>query len=214
MAKANEISAQRRTIIDRIALGLKRPGKKKKPTQSASKKPNASGIRRQIIAPPKRDEPEAVAPKRMTPAVTPVFKKTRMDQFYYLLLAQRNELIEDVQKKSDLLRMEVLIDDDRSASGNHIGESHLSDPSPTEGQIFNRQKRLKKIDEAIQRIAEGTYGICQSCNRPIGIKRLQLTPIANLCVPCKETQEQKEKRSNGGNYHRPYTIDEPIAAAR
>jgi len=55
------------------------------------------------------------------------------------------------------------------------------------------QKLLKKIDEAIERISEGTFGICASCDGKIMTKRLKARPVTTLCIECKTLQEQEEK---------------------
>lgn len=55
------------------------------------------------------------------------------------------------------------------------------------------QKLLKKIDEAIDRINEGTFGICESCGGQISIKRLKARPVTTLCIDCKTKQEAEEK---------------------
>jgi DnaK suppressor protein len=55
------------------------------------------------------------------------------------------------------------------------------------------QKLLKKIDEALERIANGTFGICESCGGEIGFKRLKARPVTTLCIDCKTQQEQEEK---------------------
>jgi DnaK suppressor protein len=55
------------------------------------------------------------------------------------------------------------------------------------------QKLLKKIDEALDRMAAGTFGICESCGGEIGIKRLKARPVTTLCIECKTKQEEDEK---------------------
>ncbi|MGH7274582.1 MAG: TraR/DksA family transcriptional regulator [Nitrospiria bacterium] len=55
------------------------------------------------------------------------------------------------------------------------------------------QKLLKKIDEALERITNGTFGICESCGGEIGYKRLKARPVTTLCIECKTRQEQEEK---------------------
>jgi DnaK suppressor protein len=55
------------------------------------------------------------------------------------------------------------------------------------------RKLLDKIDEAIVRIDEGTYGICDECGNEIRIKRLEARPVAKYCIDCKTKQEQQEK---------------------
>lgn len=51
---------------------------------------------------------------------------------------------------------------------------------------------LKKIDEALRRIAEGTFGLCDDCGDEIESRRLEARPTATLCVGCKEEQERSE----------------------
>ena len=55
------------------------------------------------------------------------------------------------------------------------------------------QKLLKKIDEALDRIATKMYGICERCGEEIPFKRLKARPVTTLCIECKTLQEQEEK---------------------
>lgn len=52
---------------------------------------------------------------------------------------------------------------------------------------------LHKIELALAKVEAGTFGICESCEEPIEIKRLEARPVAELCISCKEAQEQSEK---------------------
>jgi DnaK suppressor protein len=55
------------------------------------------------------------------------------------------------------------------------------------------QKLLKKIDEALDRLATNTYGICERCGEEIPYPRLKARPVTTLCIECKTLQEQEEK---------------------
>ena len=55
------------------------------------------------------------------------------------------------------------------------------------------QKLLKKIDEALDRMKAGTYGICERCEEDIPYKRLKARPVTTLCIECKTLQEQEEQ---------------------
>jgi len=57
---------------------------------------------------------------------------------------------------------------------------------------------LKKLDEALKRIDEGTFGDCDECGEEIGHNRLLARPTATLCVHCKEEQERKEVLTAAG----------------
>lgn len=56
---------------------------------------------------------------------------------------------------------------------------------------YNSQDLLAQIERAVQRMDTGTYGICESCTRPIGKARLQVFPRATLCVTCKQREERR-----------------------
>ena len=61
-------------------------------------------------------------------------------------------------------------------------------------RIRGRERKLmEKVDEALARIEDGTYGICAGCGEDIAVKRLQARPVAKFCIDCKTKQEQKEK---------------------
>lgn len=54
------------------------------------------------------------------------------------------------------------------------------------------QKLLKKIDEALDRIIDGTFGICETCGGEISLQRLKARPVTTLCISCKTEQEKEE----------------------
>ena len=61
-------------------------------------------------------------------------------------------------------------------------------------RIRDRERKLiSKIDEALERIQEGSFGYCESCGEEIGVKRLEIRPVTTLCIQCKEEQEAQEK---------------------
>ncbi|MDA8213779.1 MAG: TraR/DksA C4-type zinc finger protein [Nitrospiraceae bacterium] len=61
-------------------------------------------------------------------------------------------------------------------------------------RLKGRERQLlKKIDEAIEKIDSGTYGICEACGEAINIKRLDARPVTTMCIECKTEQEEEEK---------------------
>jgi DnaK suppressor protein len=52
---------------------------------------------------------------------------------------------------------------------------------------------LKKIDKALKKIEDSTYGTCESCGEEISAKRLEARPVTDLCIRCKEEQEKMER---------------------
>ncbi len=55
----------------------------------------------------------------------------------------------------------------------------------------NARANLELVQEAVKRIDDGTYGVCESCGNPIGKMRLQAFPRATLCMECKQRQERR-----------------------
>jgi len=76
-------------------------------------------------------------------------------------------------------------------------EIDLASSEYAQSMIFRLRDRekflLKKIEKALLRIEDGTFGICERCDEPISPKRLDARPVTTLCIRCKEEQEKKEK---------------------
>ncbi len=63
-----------------------------------------------------------------------------------------------------------------------------------EFRLRGREKYLlNKLDLAIKKIEDGTFGVCETCEEPIGKKRLEARPETTLCIKCKEDQEREER---------------------
>ncbi len=61
-------------------------------------------------------------------------------------------------------------------------------------RIRDRERKLiGKIKDAIERIENGTYGICEECGEDISEKRLRARPVTTLCIDCKKRQESDER---------------------
>ncbi len=104
-------------------------------------------------------------------------------------------------------RRRALLDEaQRTVGGMSDSDSRDNFPDPTdraslEGdrnlllRIRDRERKLiAKIDEAIQRIEDGTYGKCEYCGGPIAVDRLKARPVTTACIACKATQEADERR--------------------
>ncbi len=76
-------------------------------------------------------------------------------------------------------------------------ETDLAASEVNQNLVFKLRDRerllLMKIDEALARVEEGTFGICLDCEEPIEPRRLEARPVSTLCIACKETEEHKEK---------------------
>jgi DnaK suppressor protein len=61
-------------------------------------------------------------------------------------------------------------------------------------RLGDRDRRLAtKIEAALERIEKGTFGVCESCSRPIASARLKARPITTLCIDCKTESERSER---------------------
>jgi DnaK suppressor protein len=109
-------------------------------------------------------------------------------------------------KKKLLKQREDLLSEAGHTLNNKLSTEKESFPDPTDQAVAEldnnfllklrgrEQKLLKKIDEAISRIDDGSYGVCESCGGQINIKRLEARPVTTLCIECKTAQEEEEKR--------------------
>ena len=54
---------------------------------------------------------------------------------------------------------------------------------------------LREIDNALEKLKEGTFGVCELCGKPIGLRRLKVMPSARLCIACKSKEEASGRKS-------------------
>lgn len=115
----------------------------------------------------------------------------------------------NVIRKRLMVQRDELLSEAEDTISTKLGAEKQSFPDPTDqaaAELDNNfllrlrgreQKLLKKIDEAIARIDEGTYGVCETCGGQISLKRLEARPVTTLCIECKTEQEENEKRQTG-----------------
>ena len=84
--------------------------------------------------------------------------------------------------------------DDNSTSADIVDQASSYTEKNVELRAINRQiKLISKIDSALKKIQEGTYGFCEDTGEPIGLKRLIARPVATLCIAAQEKHEKEEK---------------------
>ena len=84
--------------------------------------------------------------------------------------------------------------DDSGTSADIVDQASSYTDKTVEMKAINRQiKLISKIDQALNRIKDGTYGFCAETGEPIGIKRLIARPVAELCIAAQEKHEKEEK---------------------
>ena len=82
--------------------------------------------------------------------------------------------------------------DENSGYGNHLADdaSETFEHEKNQALMRNLQCLLQLVNHALQKIDEGTYGLCDRCQQPIGEERLMALPHATLCVHCKAREEK------------------------
>ena len=114
--------------------------------------------------------------------------EAQMKKFRAILEERRNSLI--VQAKKTLESDMVLSPDDRFDEVDQASSEYMQAFS---FRLRGREKFLMdKIELALRKIDDGTYGVCEECEETIALKRLQARPEAPLCIQCKEAQEKEE----------------------
>lgn len=112
-----------------------------------------------------------------------------IDEIKQALLAKKANLTRNINSE---------LDEMRTASEGH----HLADMDDLGGDANDEETNYKileiesaeldQIDYALERIENGTYGVCEECEKPINPERLRALPFASLCISCKRSQEAAE----------------------
>lgn len=115
--------------------------------------------------------------------------KTQLKKFRALLESKREEILK---------RAKQTLDEDMTLDADDMpDEMDLASSEYLQSVTFRLRGReksfLKKIDRAIQKMEEGQFGLCESCEEEISEKRLEARPETALCIRCKEEQERAER---------------------
>jgi DnaK suppressor protein len=125
----------------------------------------------------------------MTAKAPEGLKKKDLKRFRELLHEKREEILKSAKRT---LSEDMTLDPDDLPDEMDLASSEYLQSFTF--RLRGREKTfLKKIDHALQKIEEGTFGICEECEEPISIKRLEARPETTLCIRCKEDQERIEK---------------------
>ena len=124
-------------------------------------------------------------------------KATELKQYKEKLLKLRADLSEEIGRITN----QNLNKSTRDSSGDLSGYSlHMADQASDNFErefsldlAQNEQGILYRIDAALKRIEDKTYGECISCQKPITKQRLKAVPYAELCIACQETQEKSTR---------------------
>lgn len=116
-------------------------------------------------------------------------KKKDLERFSALLLEEKSKILNHTaqNKSEDLTLSADDLPDEVDLASSELNQSVVL-------RLRDRERLLlQKIEEALEKIVDGTFGTCELCEESIEIKRLEARPVANLCIRCKEAQEKAEK---------------------
>lgn len=114
--------------------------------------------------------------------------KEKREDFRQLLLSQ----IDALRREADKTVSEMT--DEKTNFPDPTDRASLESDRNFELRIRDRERKLiMKIREALERIDEGSFGVCESCGEEIGEARLRARPVTTLCIDCKTEQERQER---------------------
>ncbi|HSN04121.1 MAG TPA: TraR/DksA family transcriptional regulator [Nitrospira sp.] len=120
-------------------------------------------------------------------------RERRQEVLYQMLMTKRQEILKEIEGN---LGQSLTEDQQRRLeSARDVGDQALMDLDRELGisLMEMRNRRRQAIDEALNRLRDGTYGVCAECGVEISEKRLQAVPFAKLCVECQSKAELLEK---------------------
>jgi len=124
-------------------------------------------------------------------------KLTKKDLLQYRkMIAQRKD---EIRTALEHISEETLKKSQKDAAGDISGYTfHMADVATDTydrefslGIASNERQMLYELDDALKRIEEGSFGICEDCKNPIAKTRLKAVPHARLCLACQEKREKK-----------------------
>jgi DnaK suppressor protein len=167
--------------------------KKAGTTSHTGKKPSTSSVKKETK---KHMHAKENLLKKKAPVEAPAEKKAgsgpvldeKLQQIKIILLQQKAALLNEAEVALNELPGQTLFPDmgDQASA-----ETDMNFMLRLRGR---EQRLLKKIDEALDRIESGIFGICDDCGNEIDFKRLKARPVTTMCIECKTLQEEEEKR--------------------
>lgn len=116
-------------------------------------------------------------------------KKAELDRFRKILEEKRQTVIE---RARETMAQDMTLDVNELPD-----EMDLASTEYMQSFTFRLRGRerffLQKIEKALKKMDEGEFGVCESCEEPIGTKRLEARPETELCIRCKEDEERMER---------------------
>ena len=128
--------------------------------------------------------------KKYTPSTKEKYMCTKHKKYFSdRLTSWRKEIIKSNNESILLNNL-----DDNVASADIVDQASSQTEKSVELRASNRRRKLvNKIDHALKKLKDGTYGFCEETGEPIGLKRLMARPVATLSIEAQERHERDEK---------------------
>jgi RNA polymerase-binding transcription factor DksA len=130
----------------------------------------------------------------------PGFSSADRDRFERILLEERGRLLKEMGHLEDTVLNRSLRDSSGELSGYSFHMADIGTDAMEREKAFlfasAEGRALLDVNDALRRLYNGEYGMCESCGRPISVARLEVVPQARLCVRCKEKEERGRQGAN------------------
>lgn len=181
----------------------KTAGKKNKPAAQKIKKAPAKKAPAPKSKPVKAKAKKAPAPKKpavakQKPAAVKVqalkakslFSRKELEEISKILLNMKKEIFKDIDQE--------IKEGSEKDSTEYKGDNYDIAASERDRELSymlgdRERKKIKEIDIALEKIKDGSYGICDECGEPISKRRLELIPYTSLCINCQTHMEEEER---------------------
>lgn len=176
-------------LISKSLKSVKPSSTKKSKTPSEKKT-----IRPKTIATPSKKRTAVLMPKKVSTTSTVSMKKVttsrkekKLKKIKLQLLSQKESLLNEAEVALNELPGQTVFPDLGDQASAETDRGFML-------RLRGREQRLlKKIDEALDRLDNGIFGICEDCGEQIELKRLEARPVTTMCIDCKTLQEEEEK---------------------
>lgn len=127
-----------------------------------------------------------------TPCETEYMNQNQLDYFREKLLVIKADLEESINSSSNAMKIESEVIEEIERSARAVARDYAIQTRA------RNLERVRKINQALDRISDGSYGYCQETEEPIGLKRLEANPVALFCVEVQVEIEREGKRAVSG----------------
>ena len=131
-----------------------------------------------------------------------------------ILLEKRSSLVRQVERLAkDVADSTAATENSKSPISSAENASDAYDQDFAFMSMESEEELLRKVDRALTRVREGTYGECEECNNTINPERIEALPWATMCVKCQELEERgilRRKRDDGDAFEIPDDNEEAL----